>query len=82
MEQKRAEAGEQQGGLDAQGQAVAADQDGHQNGGAKHGEHMLQAQHQHFGDAQLARVVDGLRAQRLFFVFHDSSSSIFFKKQT
>ena len=29
----------EQGGLDAQGQAVALNQNGHQHGGAKHGEH-------------------------------------------
>ena len=43
MEQQGAQTGHQQGGLDAQGQAVALNQNGHQHGGAKHGEQMLQA---------------------------------------
>ena len=43
VEQQGAQTGHQQGGLDAQGQAVALNQNGHQHGGAKHGEQMLQA---------------------------------------
>ena len=43
MEQQGAQTGHQQGGLDAQGQAVALNQNGYQHGGAKHGEQMLQA---------------------------------------
>ena len=68
VEQQRAETREQQRGLDGQGQAVGADQNGHQNGGAKHGEQVLQAQQQHTGDAQLSGVVDGHVAQ---FFLHD-----------
>ena len=68
VEQQRAETCEQQRGLDGQGQAVGADQNGHQNGGAKHGEQVLQAQQQHTGDAQLSGVVDGHVAQ---FFLHD-----------
>ena len=43
MEQQSAQTGHQQGSLDAQGQAVALNQNGYQHGGAKHGEQMLQA---------------------------------------
>ena len=63
VEQQRAETGEQQGGLDGQGQAVGAYQDGHQHGGAEHGEQVLQTQQQHTGNAQLSGVVDGHMAQ-------------------
>ena len=63
VEQQRADTGEQQRGLDGQGQAVAGHQDGHQNGGAEHGEHVLQAQQEHPGHTQLPGVVDGLVAK-------------------
>ena len=43
MEQQSAQTGHQQGSLDAQGQAVALNQNGHQHGGTEHGEQMLQA---------------------------------------
>ena len=43
VEQQGAQTGHQQRGLDAQGQAVALDQNGYQHGGAEHGEQMLQA---------------------------------------
>ena len=43
-----------------QGQAVLlADHDGHQDGGAEHGEHVLEAQDEHLGDAQGPGVADG-----------------------
>ena len=58
MEEQGAQPGEKQGGLDGQGQAVPLDQDGHQHGGAKHGEHVLEAQDEHFGHAQGAGVAD------------------------
>ena len=60
VEQQGAETGKQQGGLDGQGQTVLGDQDGHQHGGAEHGEQVLQAQHQHPGNTQLPGVVDGV----------------------
>ena len=63
MEQQRAQTGEQQGGLDGQGQAVAGDQDGNQYRCAEHGEQMLQSQYQHPGQTQLPGVVDGFVAQ-------------------
>ena len=59
MEKQRTDAGKEQGGLDGQGQAVAPDQNGHQHGGPKHGEHVLKAQNQHLGQAQLPGVADG-----------------------
>ena len=66
VEQQRADTGKQQGGLDGQGQAVAADQDGDQYRGAEHGEQVLEAQQQHPRDAQLPSVVDGILSE--FFV--------------
>ena len=77
MEQQGAQTGEQQGGLDGQGQAVAGDQNGHQNGGAEHGEQVLQTQHQHAGYAQRPGVVDGLLAKVLFLHVRDLSFSLF-----
>ena len=65
VEEQGAEAGEEQGGLDGQGQAVGLDQDGHQHRGAEHGEHVLQAQDQHLGQAQHPGVPDGLAARRV-----------------
>ena len=62
MEQQRTQTRKQQGGLDGERQAVALHQDGNQHRGAEHGEQMLQAQHQHPGQAQGAGVVDGLIA--------------------
>ena len=63
MEQQRTETGEQQRGLDGQRQAVGADQNGHQHGGAEHGKQVLQAQQEHTGDTQSSCVVDGLLAK-------------------
>ena len=60
MEEQRTHPGKEQSGLDVQGKSVgAADDNGNQNGGAKHGEHVLDAQQQHLGHAQLPRVADG-----------------------
>ena len=79
VEQQSAEASKEQGGLDGQGHTdrftgsvlLAVYQNGHQDGSAKHGEHMLKPQDQHFGYAQLAGVPDRLRADGgLFFLFH------------
>ena len=60
MEEEGADAGEKQSGLDGQGQAVALDQNGDQDGGAEHGEQVLEAQHQHLGQAKRPGVIDGL----------------------
>ena len=70
MEEQRAEAGEEQCGLDAQGQAVALDQDRHQHGGAEHGEHVLQSQDQHLGEAQGPGIPDGLLTDVCFLLVH------------
>ena len=59
MEKQGTHTGKEQGGLNIQRQAVLLYQDGHQNGGAKHGKHVLQAQNQHLGRAQLPGVTDG-----------------------
>ena len=59
VEQQRAETGEQQRRLDGERQAVALDQNGDEHRRAEHGEHVLQAQDQHSGGAQLSGVVDG-----------------------
>ena len=61
VEQQRAQAGKQQRGRDAQ-----AGNGGNQNGGAEHGEHVLQAQHKHPRHAQFARVVDAGLGDRFF----------------
>ena len=53
VEEQRAQTGEQQGGGHAQ-----PGQSGDQHRGAEHGKHVLDAQHQHFGHAQLAGVVN------------------------
>ena len=50
---------EQQRRLDGERQAVALHEDGNQHCCAEHGEHVLQAQDQHSGGAQLSGVVDG-----------------------
>ena len=71
MEEQRADSGEEQGGLDGQGQAVALDQDGHQHRGPEHGEHVLKAQNQHLGDAQHPGVPDGLASRRFVFAHND-----------
>ena len=68
VEQQRADTGKQQRGLDGQGQAVAADQDGDQHRCAEHGEEVLQAQQEHPGDAQLPGVVDGVLSEFLVHV--------------
>ena len=60
MEKQGADAGKEQGGLDGQGQPVALHQNGHQHGGPKHGKHVLKAQNQHLGQAQLPGVTDGV----------------------
>ena len=75
VEKQGAGPGEEEGGLDAQRQAVALDQDGHQNGGPEHGEHVLKAQDQHFGQAQLPGVADGLVVVHFCF-------SLLFSKRT
>ena len=62
MEDQRAETGHQQRGLDGQGQAVPGHQNGDQHCGAEHGEQVLQAQHQHPGQAEGAGVGDGFIA--------------------
>ena len=72
VEEQGAEAGEEQRGLDGQRQAVALDQDGHQHGGAEHGEHVLQTQDQHFGHPQGAGVPDGLLTDIRFLFIHIS----------
>ena len=59
VEEQRAKAGKEQGGLDIQGQSVSLDQNGHQHRCAEHGEHMLQAQDQHLGQAQFPGVPNG-----------------------
>ena len=66
VEQQCADTGEQQGGLDGQGQSVARHQNGHQHRSAEHGEQVLQTQQEHPGYAQLPRVVDGVVSE--FFV--------------
>ena len=58
MEEQGADPGEEQGGLDGQGQSIALYQDGHQDGGPEHSEHVLQSEDQHLGQAQLAGVAD------------------------
>ena len=68
MEQQRAEAGEQERGLDAQRQPVALHQDGDKDGRAEHGEQVLQTQQQHPRNAQRSRVVDGIMSE---FFLHD-----------
>ena len=60
MEKQRTEAGKKQRGLDVQRQTIFLDQDRHQDRCAEHGEHVLQAQDQHFGNAQGPGVPDGL----------------------
>ena len=60
VEQQGADTGEQQGGLDGQGQAVARHQDGYQYRGTEHGKQVLQSQQQHPGHAQLPGVIDGV----------------------
>ena len=54
MEQQRAETREQQGRGDIQ-----TGQGRNEHGRAEHGEHMLQAEHQHSGRSQLPRVIHG-----------------------
>ena len=66
MEEQGAYAGEEQGGLNIQGQAVAVDQDGDQNSGTEHGEEVLNAQNEHFGQAQLPGVANGLVGIHVF----------------
>ena len=78
MEKQGADAGEEQGGLNVQGQAVALDQNGHQDSGAEHGEHVLNAQQQHLGGAQRPRVADGF----VVFFHRVSPFSICAKKET
>ena len=53
MEKQRAQTGADQGDLNGKAFAlkIVVYQNGHQNGGAKHCKHMLQAQQQHLGDA-------------------------------
>lgn len=78
VEKEGAHASEKEGGLNVQRQAIGLDQNGHQNGGPKHGEHMLQSQYQHFGKAQLPGVSDG------FLLIHKTDSPFCFqaKKET
>ena len=70
MEKQGAKAGKEQGGLGAQGQAVALHQNGNQHRGPKHGEHVLQAQHQHPGRPQGAGVPNGHLSNGRVFFFH------------
>ena len=69
MEEQGADAGKEQGGLDAQGQTILPHQNGHQNGGAKHGEHVLQTQDEHLGHAQGPGVADRLIRIHVFSPF-------------
>ena len=66
VKQQGAQAGEQQGGGDAQ-----AGQNGDQDGSAEHGEHMLDAQHQHSRCAQRSGIIDALCPNDGFFFTHD-----------
>ena len=72
MEQQRAEAGKKQRRLDGERQAVALHENGDQHRCAEHGEHMLQSQHQHFGCAQLAGVVNGFLSKFFLHVIFPS----------
>ena len=74
VEEERAEAGEEQSGLDGKRQAVALHEDGDEHRRAKHGEHVLQAQHQHSGGAQLAGVIDGFVSEFFLHVIFPLSS--------
>ncbi len=67
MEEQGADTGEEQGSLDGKGQAIALHQDGDQHGGTKHGEHVLKAQDEHLGNAQLTRVADSFVVVHLLF---------------
>lgn len=73
MEKQGAKAGKEQGGLGAQGQAVALHQNGNQHRGPKHGEHVLQAQHQHPGRPQVQGVPNGRLSMVVSFSFIFSS---------
>ena len=55
VEQQSAQPGEEQGGGHGQ-----PGEGGDQHGGSEHGEHVLDAQDQHFGAAQLAGIIDAL----------------------
>ena len=77
MEKQGTDTGEEQRGLDAEGQAVALDQDRHQHRGAEHGEHVLETQDEHLGHAQRAGIPDGLLAHRGFLLFHVFSPLLF-----
>lgn len=75
MEEQGAEAGEEEGGLCVQGQAVALHQDGDQHRGAEHGEHVLKAEHNHFACAELAGVINTVLTDFDFrFICHYFSS--------
>ena len=64
MEQQRAETREQQ-----RGGNVKTGQDRNQNGRAEHGEHMLEAQHEHTALAEGSGVINALF--RNFVLTHD-----------
>ena len=57
VEQQRAETGEQQRGAYRQ-----AREDRHEDRGAEHREHVLEAEHEHLGRAELSGVVNSLGA--------------------
>ena len=85
VEEQGADAGEEQRGLNGQGQAIGVHQDGHQHRGAEHGEHVLQAQDQHLGHAQAPGVPDGRLPDGGSLFFHVFSPLICFhtgKKNT
>ena len=69
MEEQCADAGKEQGGLNAQRQAVLPHQNGHQNGGAKHSEHVLQTQDEHLGQPERPGVADRLIRIHVFSPF-------------
>ena len=83
MEDQGAHTGAEQGGGhgDAPGQRLAAggleiahDQDGHQDGRAEHGEHMLETQNQRLGNAKLLEgIADPLRRDGFLFFFHNEA---------
>ena len=78
VEEQGADAGEEQGDLDREALAVevVVHQDGHQNGGAEHGEHMLETQQEHLGRAEGAGVPDDLPG--LLRIFTQGTFLLFF----
>ena len=75
MEDQGADTGKEQGCLDGQRHTVVvAHQNGYQNGGAKHGKHVLQAQNEHLGQAEGSGIINGFRTQYVFLFGHVISS--------